>query len=116
MKNTFLAKSSTGGYYAIEVEIKNDQISMVCSCGAGRQKQLCKHVLCFFAGDSSILFDAAQTEAFETFYIDLTKSNLTELFKSYEAELISIDNQKKELDKQKLQIKGMFGRKLQEGV
>ena len=59
-----LAKSSSGGSYTVRFYFEENEISAFCSCPAGDNRKLCKHVMRIITGDDSILFDNNQKNIF----------------------------------------------------
>lgn len=55
-----LAKSSSGGFYDVNVYFEENNILAYCSCQAGENGMLCKHVKGIITGDESILYDTEQ--------------------------------------------------------
>jgi uncharacterized Zn finger protein len=53
-----LAKSSSSDTpYTVRCYLEENKISIFCSCPAGDNRMLCKHVRKIIAGDASILYD-----------------------------------------------------------
>jgi hypothetical protein len=59
-----LAKSSSGGSYTVRFYLEENVISAFCSCPAGDNRKLCKHVMRIITGDDSILFDCNHKNIF----------------------------------------------------
>ena len=61
-----LAKSSSSDIpYTVRCYLEEDKISFFCSCPAGDNRMLCKHVRKIIAGDASILYDRNQKNELE---------------------------------------------------
>ena len=60
------AKSSSSDTpYTVECYLDENKISVFCSCPAGDNRKLCKHVKQMIAGDDSILYDENQKRELE---------------------------------------------------
>lgn len=55
-----LSKSSSGNPYTVRFYIEENGISAFCSCPAGENRKLCKHVIRIMNGDDSVLYDSTQ--------------------------------------------------------
>jgi uncharacterized Zn finger protein len=65
-KVEILAKSSSSDTpYTVEWHLEENKISAFCSCPAGDNRMLCKHVRKIIAGDNSILYDKNQKKEME---------------------------------------------------
>ncbi|NLW84868.1 MAG: hypothetical protein GXY41_10790 [Phycisphaerae bacterium] len=62
---TLLAKSSSGYFYNVEVYFEENNILAYCSCQAGENGMLCKHVKGIINGDDTILYDTKQKKELE---------------------------------------------------
>ena len=61
-----LAKSSSSDTtYTVRCYLEENKISFFCSCPAGENRKLCKHVKQIMAGDGSILYDINQQNDLE---------------------------------------------------
>ncbi|MFZ2148159.1 MAG: hypothetical protein WAV28_13150 [Sedimentisphaerales bacterium] len=61
-----LAKSSSSDTpYVVRCYLEENKISVFCSCRAGDNRMLCKHVRKIIAGDDSILYDGNQKNELE---------------------------------------------------
>lgn len=61
MKIGIAAKSSSDVPYTVDFVIEEDKLSVKCNCKAGIHRQICKHKTELLAGDTSRLFDPADT-------------------------------------------------------
>jgi uncharacterized Zn finger protein len=71
-----LAKSSSGEPYTVEIYLEENKISAFCSCPAGDNRMLCKHVRKIVAGDDSILYDKNQKNELEAIRNHLSKTEI----------------------------------------
>lgn len=71
-----LAKGSSGNSYIVRFYLKENEIAAFCSCPAGDNRKLCKHVMRIMNGDDSILCDSRQKEAFATIGHHLQKTTV----------------------------------------
>jgi uncharacterized Zn finger protein len=54
------AKSSSGAPYTVTFDLEENTILAFCSCPAGDNRMLCKHIIKMISGDKSILYDDTQ--------------------------------------------------------
>lgn len=66
MQIVLKAKSSTGEPYDVTFELKDDALSVHCTCKAGIMHTLCKHRVAFLHREDSMLFDPGQADALAT--------------------------------------------------
>jgi uncharacterized Zn finger protein len=72
-----LAKSSSSDIpYTVEWHLEENKISVFCSCPAGDNRMLCKHVRKIIAGDDSILYDKSQKDELEKISNYLQKTQI----------------------------------------
>lgn len=72
-----LAKSSSSDTpYAVRCYLEENKISVFCSCRAGDNRMLCKHVRKIIAGDDSILYDRNHKNELEKISDHLQKTNI----------------------------------------
>jgi uncharacterized Zn finger protein len=65
-KIEILAKSSSSDIpYTVEWYLEENKVSVFCSCPAGDNRMLCKHVRKIISGDNSILHDRDQKKDVE---------------------------------------------------
>ena len=55
-----LAKGSSDNPYTVRFYLEENRIAAFCSCPAGENRKLCKHVIRMISGDDSILYDDIQ--------------------------------------------------------
>ncbi len=113
---TLKAKSSSGDYYEVEFGFDGALMSVSCVCIAGGFNQMCKHKDAFLNNDVTMLFDDSEAATLESIYQLICQSNFPKEFDLYQKALDDIEQQKKELAKQSKIIKGIFGRRLAEGL
>ena len=87
-----VAKGSSGNPYVVKFYLEENEIAAFCSCPAGGNRRLCKHVIRIMSGDNSILYDGSQKKAFVTIGHHLQKTTLPSLLSELnEAEIIRQD-------------------------
>jgi hypothetical protein len=96
-----LAKSSSGDPYTVRFYLEENEISAFCSCPAGDNRKLCKHVKRIIAGDDSILFDNNQRKIFLEIGSHLQKTSIPSLLSKLNESEIALENAQKNLKKAK---------------
>jgi hypothetical protein len=72
-----LAKSSSSDTpYTVKCYFEENKISIFCSCPAGDNRKLCKHVKQVLGGDASILYDKNQKNDLEEIGNRLQKTQI----------------------------------------
>jgi uncharacterized Zn finger protein len=72
-----LAKSSSSDIpYTVKCFLEENKISVFCSCPAGDNRMLCKHVRKIIAGDDSILYDRNHKNELEAIRNHLTGTDI----------------------------------------
>jgi len=72
-----LAKSSSSDIpYTVKCYFEENKISIFCSCPAGDNRKLCKHVKQVLSGDASILYDKNQKNDLEELGNRLQKTQI----------------------------------------
>ncbi len=72
-----LAKSSSSDTpYTVKCYFEENKISVFCSCPAGDNRKLCKHVKQVLSGDASILYDKNQKNDLEKIGNHLQKTSI----------------------------------------
>jgi len=71
-----LAKGSSSNLYTVRFYLDENEIAVFCSCPAGDNRRLCKHVIRIMSGDDSILYDSSQKEDFMTIGCHLQKTTI----------------------------------------
>ncbi|MFA5292508.1 MAG: hypothetical protein WC496_05670 [Phycisphaerae bacterium] len=102
-----LAKSSSSDtHYTVSFCFEENKIAVFCSCPAGDNRKLCKHVRQIIAGNDSILYDKNQKGELEEISNLLQKTQipllLSEINKSeelLEKTKMNIEKAKKNLEK-----------------
>ena len=70
---TLLVKSSSGDFYNVRIYLEENKALAYCSCKAGENQMLCKHVKQIIDGNESILYDINQKKELE-----IIKNHLSE--------------------------------------
>jgi hypothetical protein len=114
-KLEILAKSSSSDIpYTVSCIFEEDKISVFCSCPAGDNRMLCKHVRKIIAGDDSILYDRNQKKVLEAIRSHLTgttiPSHLSELEKSEQL----LEEAKRNVEKAKKKLGNVILNKLEQ--
>ena len=72
-----LAKSSSSNTpYTVRCYLEENKMSFFCSCRAGENRMLCKHVRKIIAGDELILYDMNQKSELEKISNHLQKTQI----------------------------------------
>src|SRR4030042_3150979 len=94
-----LAKSSSSDTpYVVRCYLEENKISIFCSCPAGDNRMLCKHVRKIIAGDASILYDRNQKNELEEINNHLQETQIPLL-------LLEIDKSEDLLEEAKRNVK-----------
>lgn len=102
-KNYFdiLAKSSSNNSYSVRIYIEKNGVSVSCSCLAGINRRLCKHVKHVMAGDVSILYSCDQENVLMELNSCLQKTTIPYLIKELRDSEILLEKAKKRAKKAK---------------
>ena len=90
-----LVKGSTGNSYTVRIYLEKDGISAFCSCPAGDNRKLCKHVKRIIVGDDSILYDDKQKVVFMKILSHLQKTTIPLLLAELRESEILLENAQK---------------------
>ncbi len=96
-----LAKSSSGNPYTVRFYLEENEISAFCSCPAGDNRKLCKHLKRIIAGDDSILFDSNQKNIFLKINSHLERTSIPILLSELNESEILLENAQKNVKKAK---------------
>lgn len=96
-----LSKSSSGNPYTVRFYIEENEISAFCSCPAGQNRKLCKHVMRIINGDDSILYDSNQKKVFIKIGYHLQKTTIPFLLSELNESEILLENAQKNAKKAK---------------
>jgi uncharacterized Zn finger protein len=90
--------SSSDSTYTVRCYLEENKISIFCSCPAGDNRMLCKHVRKIIAGDASILYDRNQKNELEKINNHLQETQIPLL-------LLEIDKSEDLLEEAKRNVK-----------
>jgi len=96
-----LAKSSSGNPYTVRFYLEENEISAYCSCPAGDNRKLCKHVIRIINGDDSILYDSNQKKVFMKIGSHLKRTTIPFLLSEFNETEIILENAQKNAKKAK---------------
>ncbi len=96
-----LVKSSSGNPYTVRFYLEQNEISAFCSCPAGDNRKLCKHVKRIIAGDDSIIFDSNQKNVLLKIGSHLERTSIPILLSELSESEIVLENAQKNLKKAK---------------
>ena len=96
-----LVKSSSDNPYTVRFYLEENEISAFCSCPAGDNRKLCKHVKRIIAGDDSILFDSNQKNIFLKISSHLERTSIPILLSELNESEILLENAQKNVKKAK---------------
>ncbi len=101
-KLEILAESSSSETpYTVECYLEENKISVFCSCPAGDNRLLCKHVRKVIAGDESILYDRGQKNELEAIKNQLKETEIPLLLSELEKSESLLEEAKKKVEKAK---------------
>ena len=116
-KITLKAKSSSRpDPYLVVFVWNNETLSVSCDCPAGEVGHLCKHKLALLQNDSSILYDAAQSDDLRKAFTWVQSTSLPSLLKELEETERQTEKTIALAKKQLASIKQKVGRLLKEGL
>jgi uncharacterized Zn finger protein len=119
LSSPLLAKGSSGNCYQIEFDCVDGRLFARCGCAAGELNQLCKHLIAFFAGDCSMLFQPDQEPALLESLKTLDGAGILAAFGDLQGRLAELDLElatvKKRIDKERKGRKAEFMRSLGAG-
>jgi hypothetical protein len=97
-----LAKSSSSDTpYAVKCYLEENKILVFCSCRAGDNQMLCKHVRKIIAGDDSILYDRNQKNELEAIRNHLSETAIPLFLSELEKSESLLDETKRNVEKAK---------------
>ncbi len=103
-----LAKSSSSATpYVVRCYLEENKISAFCSCRAGDNRMLCKHVRRVMAGDESILYDRRQKNELEKIRNHLKDTQIPLLLSEMEEADEVLEKAKRKRDKAKRVLEAM---------
>ena len=89
---------------------------MFCHCPAGQVRQVCKHKVALIKGDETMLANPDQASALAEMKSWPQYETLFGRLKGFEAELVSLENERAEITRREKAAKARFGRELVEGI
>jgi uncharacterized Zn finger protein len=114
-KLEILAKSSSSETpYTVECYLEENKISVFCSCPAGDNRLLCKHVKKVIAGDDSILYDINQKNELEAIKNHLSETSIPLLLSELEKSESFLEEAKKKVEKAKKNLGNAILNKLEQ--
>ena len=114
-KLEILAKSSSSDTpYTVEWYLEGNKASAFCSCPAGDNRKLCKHVKQIIAGDGSILYDENQKNELEAIRNHLSKTAIPLLLSELEKSESLLEEAKRDVEKAKKNLGNAILNKLEQ--
>jgi len=114
-KLEILAKSSSSEIpYTVECYLEENKISVFCSCPAGDNRKLCKHVRKIIAGDDSILYDRNQENVLESIRNHLAKTAIPLLLSELEKSESLLEEAERNVEKAKKNLRNVILNKLEQ--
>jgi uncharacterized Zn finger protein len=105
-KLEILAKSSSSETpYTVECYLDENKISVFCSCPAGDNRLLCKHVKKIVAGDESILYDKNQKSELQMIVDNLKGTEISVLVSELDRQESIMEEAKRNAEKLKKKLK-----------
>lgn len=96
-----LSKSSSRNPYTVRFYIEENEISAFCSCPAGENRKLCKHVMRIINGDDSILYDSSQKTILDEICSHLQRTSIPSLLSELRESEIFLKKAQKDAKKAK---------------
>jgi uncharacterized Zn finger protein len=110
-----LAKSSSSDTpYTIRCYFEENKISVFCSCPAGDNRKLCKHVRQIIAGNDSILYDRNQKNELEEISNRLQKTQIPLLLFEINKSEDLLEETKRNVEKAKKNLENVILNKLKQ--
>jgi hypothetical protein len=110
-----LAKSSSSSTpYAVRCYLEENKISVFCSCRAGDNRILCKHVRQIIAGDDSILYDRNQKNELEKISKHLQKTQIPLFLLEIKKSEDLLEEAKRNVEKSKKNLENVILNKLKQ--
>jgi hypothetical protein len=110
-----LAKSSSSDIpYTVRCYLEENKISFFCSCPAGDNRKLCKHVRQIIAGDDSILYDIKQENILEAIRNHLTETAIPLLLLEIKKSEDLLEEAKRNVEKAKKNLENVILNKLKQ--
>jgi hypothetical protein len=110
-----LAKSSSSDTpYTVRCYLEENKMSVFCSCRAGENRMLCKHVRKIIAGDDSILYDRNQKNELEEISDHLQKTQIPLLLLEMNKSEDLLEEAKRNAEKAKKNLENAILNKLKQ--
>jgi uncharacterized Zn finger protein len=114
-KLEILAKSSSSETpYTVECYLDENKISVFCSCPAGDNRLLCKHVKKIVAGDESILYDKNQKSELQMIIDHLKGTEISVLVSELNRQESIMEEAKRNSEKLKKKLKPLILNELEQ--
>ncbi len=104
--------SSSDTTYTISCYFEENKISVFCSCPAGDNRKLCKHVRQIIAGNDSILYDKSQKDKLEKICNHLQKTQIPLLLSEIDKSEDLLEKTKRNIEKAKKNLENLILNKL----
>jgi hypothetical protein len=105
MEIILLAKSSSGDSYPVHFRAAATGVTAFCTCQAGVNRMLCKHVRALIEGDQRMLYDPAQAAHLSEVARWCEDSGMLTILAQLDELLGQIATAKKDLDRQAAELK-----------
>jgi hypothetical protein len=96
-----LSKSSSGNPYTVKFYLEENSLSAFCSCPAGKNRQICKHIIQIINGEDSILFDNNQKSFMGKIVSHLQNTNIPDLISKLRENEILLEKVQEDVKKTK---------------
>jgi hypothetical protein len=96
-----LSKSSSGNPYNVRFYLEANRVSAFCSCPAGENRKLCKHIIQIINGEDSILFDINQKNLMSEVVSHLRNTNIPHLISDLRENEILLEKAQENVKKAK---------------
>jgi uncharacterized Zn finger protein len=104
-----LAKSSSSDIpYTIRCYFEEHKVSIFCSCPAGDNQKLCKHVRQVLLGNESILYDKNQNDKLKEISKNLQKTQIPLLVSEIDTSEELLEKTKRNIEKAKKSLENII--------
>lgn len=99
-----LSKSSSGNPYSVRFYLEENRISAYCSCPAGENHKLCKHIIQIINSEDSILFDNNQYNLMKEICSHLQNTEIPNLVSNLRENEILLEKSQENVKKAKIAL------------
>jgi hypothetical protein len=96
-----IAKSSSGNPYTVRFYLEENRISAYCSCPAGENHMLCKHIMQIINNEDTILFNSNQKHLMAEINSHLQYTDIPDIISNLRQNEILLETTQKDIKKAK---------------